>query len=148
VQLGILQLAAEPVSADVPVAATCPLEAERCLHLVSVFHSCATLDYLGISALISTSVLTLQHQGLRCRPSADLVYGTATCVLGCLGLYLPWKSWFNKRENKNYRISFFLALSAAGVAPMLHISALYGVGPTWRFFSTSSADIGEAEAES
>ena len=108
----------------------------------NVFHSCATLDYLGISALISSSVLTLTHQGFRCYPAEDLLYNTVTCIFGALGLYLPWQAWFNKREYKNTRIGFFMLLATAGIAPMAHMAWSFGTGPTWRFFSRSlQADI-------
>lgn len=56
----------------------------------SVFHSCATLDYLGISALISTSIISLTHAGFRCNPAMDLTYNLATSIFGLLGMYLPW----------------------------------------------------------
>lgn len=104
----------------------------------TVFHSCATLDYLGISALISTSILTLTHQGFRCLPAEDLMYNTATCLFGALGLYLPWQAWFNERKNKNWRIGFFLLLSGAGFAPMVHMGLSYGATSTWHFFSGSA----------
>ena len=104
----------------------------------AVFHSCATLDYLGISALISSSILTLTHQGFRCAPGVDLTYNTATCLLGALGLYLPWQAWFNQRKNKNKRIAFFLLLAGAGAAPMAHMAGLYGAGNTWYFYRESS----------
>lgn len=56
----------------------------------SVFQSCATLDYLGISALISTSIISLTHAAFRCDPATDLAYNVMTCVFGGLGMYLPW----------------------------------------------------------
>jgi len=98
-------------------------------------HSCATLDYLGISSLISSSILTLTHQGFRCRRTEDFAYNTTTCLIGALGLYLPWKEWFNKRGNKNYRIAFFLAMSGAGAAPLIHFAGLFGIKDTWKFYS-------------
>lgn len=102
---------------------------------LAVFHSCATLDYLGISSLISTSILTLTHQGFRCKHREGFYYNIAISAIGLLGLYLPWRPWFNRPDKKSARIAFFLAMSAAGTAPLFHFASLFGLHDTWKFYS-------------
>jgi adiponectin receptor len=104
---------------------------------IGIFRRSACLDYVGISSLISASILTMVHYAFYCRPDLSLLYGSFISALGIFGMIIPWIAWFDNRENKAYRISFFLCMCASALVPMAHAAWLYGLKETVVFFSQS-----------
>ncbi|GAA95098.1 uncharacterized protein L969DRAFT_95931 [Mixia osmundae IAM 14324] len=142
-----------PIETDLPyspmdrfVNALFLVAAIKCLVLSAIWHlfaGCASrrvfigtacLDYIGISALIAASVISLTWYGLRCNEEIAMPYIYFIGAVGLLGMYLPWKEWFNKRENKGWRIAFFLSMCASAVAPQAHMAWMYGLVETITFF--------------
>ncbi|WVO14646.1 hypothetical protein L204_102283 [Cryptococcus depauperatus] len=86
----------------------------------------ACVDYIGISWLIAASFGTVVYNGFYCQSHLVLFYCSINFLCGGLGSYLPFQRWFNERRNKHLRISFFLFLCFAMVAPMAHMFFQYG----------------------
>jgi adiponectin receptor len=105
---------------------------------IHVFRRSACLDYVGISALISSSILTMVHYAFYCRPDLSVLYCSVVGLLGLVGMVIPFVEWFDKRENKAYRVLFFLCMCASAFVPMSHAALLYGVKEAVVFFSQYS----------
>ncbi len=56
-----------------------------------------------------------------------LFYSFTTLLVGLAGAILPWAEWFNKRENKNWRIAVFLTMCFTAVAPFSHAAFEHGL---------------------
>ena len=70
------------------------------------------------------------HYGFYCQPALAHAYIGFIAVCGAIGVCMPWSSWFNKRENKGYRIAFFLTLCGSIIVPQMHMIWRYGVVDT------------------
>lgn len=58
-----------------------------------VFNGSACLDYVGVSALICSSIFTMIWYGLYCRPDLLQIYATVAFGVGIAGIILPWQAW-------------------------------------------------------
>ncbi|KAI0277384.1 hemolysin-III related-domain-containing protein [Russula aff. rugulosa BPL654] len=67
---------------------------------------CAKFDYVGIAWLISGSVGTIIYYGFQCNTNAR-------------STVIPFWDWFDRAENKKWRIIFFL--SSTDLYPICHI---------------------------
>ncbi|KAJ7873821.1 hemolysin-III related-domain-containing protein [Mycena olivaceomarginata] len=141
---------AGPLPAD---EALFTLFALACLACSSLWHTmagcahkrgmetCARIDYVGIGWLIAMSIATVVHHGyatLAAWPAYHPV-GAACLVLcaaaGVSGNVLPFCDWFNRVENRLWRLAFFVGISFSAVAPMGGIAVLSGWGVMWRFIA-------------
>ncbi|KAJ7605447.1 hemolysin-III related-domain-containing protein [Mycena polygramma] len=90
---------------------------------------CARLDYVGIGWLISASIGTIVHYGYRDtgHPHLECLF-LGLCLLMALGgSVLPFVAWFDRYENRLYRLAFFLALVLSAAAPVAGLAVLCGV---------------------
>lgn len=97
--------------------------------------SLACLDYVGISVLIAASIVTMEWHGFYCSPTLQACYVGFTSSLGILGVIIPWFPWFDRVENRAYRIMFFLGIAISGIVPISHIIYSQSFWRTWTFFS-------------
>lgn len=97
--------------------------------------SLACLDYVGISVLIAASIVTMEWHGFYCNPTSQICYVSFTSALGVLGVVIPWFAWFDKVENRKYRIMFFLGIAISGAVPVSHIVYAQSMSRTWSFFN-------------
>ncbi|KAI9228801.1 MAG: hemolysin-III related-domain-containing protein [Piptocephalis tieghemiana] len=93
----------------------------------------ATLDYMGISLLITASLLVTEYYGFYCMDGPRNAYMLATAVMGLVGSILPWFPWFDEREYRGVRVSVFLLMGAAGIFPIFHAGLTRGLIPTLNF---------------
>ncbi|KAJ6613882.1 hemolysin-III related-domain-containing protein [Mycena sp. CBHHK59/15] len=88
---------------------------------------CARVDYVGIGWLISASVATIVHYGYACRPHLGYPF-LALCLCTALtGSVLPFMAWFDKHENRLFRLAFFLVLVSSAIAPIAGIVVLHSM---------------------
>lgn len=97
--------------------------------------SLACLDYVGISVLIAASIVTMEWHGFYCNPTSQMFYVGFTAALGLIGVVIPWFPWFDRVENRRYRIMFFLGIAISGILPITHITYTQSLIRTWHFFS-------------
>lgn len=109
-----------------------------CLLFSSIFHtlsghacdkrvSCgASMDYTGISTLISASLATIVWHISYCEPHLQQCYMALILALSAACVVLPWTEWFSAPERRLLRLGLFVTHAAAGCLPVLHIAYLKG----------------------
>lgn len=102
---------------------------------LSAMQSLACLDYVGISVLIAATIVTVEFHGFRCSPLAQVAYAGFTTTLGVVGVIVPWFAWFDKVENRGWKIAFFLGIAVSGVVPFTHLMFAQSFSRTWTFFT-------------
>ncbi|BFZ55701.1 inc metabolism membrane protein [Savitreella phatthalungensis] len=101
----------------------------------------ACMDYVGISVLIAASIVTMEYHGFYCSPGYQAAYVGFTAALGLMGIVIPWFEWFDRVENRHYRIMFFLGIAISGALPVAHIMASQSVLRTLSFFAPVTKSI-------
>ncbi|EEB07006.1 hemolysin-III family protein [Schizosaccharomyces japonicus yFS275] len=95
---------------------------------LKAMHRAACMDYLGISVLIAASIMSVEFYGFSCFPKMRNVFLFFTGSLGVIGIYTPWKDWFNDNKYRHVKIAFFVGLACSGFAPlltMIHMRGFY-----------------------
>lgn len=118
------------------------LGAFTCLILSSTFHCLKThslriailgnkLDYLGIVALIVSSMISIMYYGFF--DSGKFFYGfsTLTLVFGIACAIASLSDTFRSREWRPYRAALFVAFGLSAVLPIFSGVAVYGFKETW-----------------
>ncbi|KAF8172357.1 hypothetical protein K438DRAFT_1521805, partial [Mycena galopus ATCC 62051] len=105
--------------------------------------TCVRVDYVGIGWLIAVSIGTIVHHGYACVvPELAHVGGEKIIGAGCLllcaaagvsGNVLPFCDWFNRVENRLWRLAFFVGISFSALAPLAGIVWLQGWDVMWSF---------------
>ena len=95
----------------------------------------ACVDYSGISLLIAASNMSVQHVAFYCDPTSRWIWVGATAALGIIGVVVPWHPFFNRKEIAWLRVAFYVTLGAAGIAPILQLSATKGTGWALYFYA-------------
>ncbi|KAG7446612.1 HlyIII-domain-containing protein [Guyanagaster necrorhizus] len=118
-----------------------------CLFCSSVWHTmsgcahhgsmqfCAKVDYIGIGWLISASVASVVYYGFQCHPSINQIFLALCVTTGLAGNVFPFMEWFNRQENRIWRVLFFVALALSSIAPLATYSMLYSPLQTFYFVS-------------
>lgn len=76
----------------------------------------ACFDYTGITILIISSIITTEHLALYDHPIYKYGFVAFSLLSGVVGVVLAWHPFFDKPESRPFRILFFIALSALGIA--------------------------------
>ncbi|KAF9357625.1 hypothetical protein BGX34_009282 [Mortierella sp. NVP85] len=119
----------------------------KCLLMSSLWHTfaqiahegtmkcMACLDYVGISVLIAASVVVTEYYGFYCESLFRNSYIIATSLFGVAGVVIPWLSFFDQKETRWLRITFFISMAASALLPVFHLMVIQGAGPTleWIF---------------
>ncbi|KAF9960355.1 hypothetical protein BGZ65_012448 [Modicella reniformis] len=119
----------------------------KCLLMSSLWHTfaqiahegtmkcMACLDYVGISILIAASVVVTEYYGFYCESLFRNSYIIATTLFGVAGVVVPWLSWFDQKETRWLRITFFVSMAASALLPVFHLMLIQGAGATleWLF---------------
>ncbi|KAF9550867.1 hypothetical protein EC957_011414 [Mortierella hygrophila] len=119
----------------------------KCLLMSSLWHTfaqiahegtmkcMACLDYVGISVLIAASVVVTEYYGFYCESTFRNSYIAATALFGVAGVVIPWLSWFDQKETRWLRITFFISMAASALLPVFHLMLIQGAAPTleWIF---------------
>ncbi|KAJ7847507.1 hemolysin-III related-domain-containing protein [Mycena olivaceomarginata] len=87
---------------------------------------CARVDYVGIGWLISASIGTIVYYGYAAHPHLAYPFLALCLLMAVTGSILPFMAWFDRYENRLWRLSFFLALVFCAAAPVAGIALLYG----------------------
>ncbi|EMD37295.1 G-protein coupled receptor [Gelatoporia subvermispora B] len=133
----------QPVQ-DTPVLAFTAF-AMLCLFSSSLWHTmagcahpqgmdlCARVDYVGIGWLIAASVGTIVYYGFQCDSIASKIFLGFCFAMGVSGSILPFTNWFNEKEYRTYRISFFVALAMTAIAPLAYLAYLHSASAMLQF---------------
>jgi channel protein (hemolysin III family) len=104
-----------------------------CHARIKVMKRAATLDYIGISLLISASVFCAVYYGFYCDPMKARLYMSAVGLAGLVGFVLPWFDWFDRKEYRLVRLGIFIFMAAVGVFPVAHLVQARGFEATFQF---------------
>ncbi|KAI9591623.1 hemolysin-III related-domain-containing protein [Syncephalis fuscata] len=102
---------------------------------LTVMKRAATLDYIGISLLISASVMVTAYYGFYCDESLARLYMTTAGIVGAIGFVLPWFDWFDSKEFRLVRTGIFVLMGGAGLFPLLHLINSRGLEATFHFIT-------------
>lgn len=105
-----------------------------CFAKLPVRSSCASIDYTGITILISSSVITSEYCSLYHFPNLQKIVMAFTVLCGCGGLLLNWSSYFERPECRPLRIGFFVGLAFVGITTFIVMCFNEGVMVSLRFF--------------
>lgn len=100
-----------------------------------VFEMFACVDYTGIAWLVAASIWTIIYNSFYCQPNLALAYSISTFVVGLVGAVVPFMEFFNRRENKIWRIAMFLSMCFTGLLPFSHAAYEHGLLKTAAFLS-------------
>ncbi|KAI8144154.1 hemolysin-III related-domain-containing protein [Fennellomyces sp. T-0311] len=129
------------------------LSALKCLFCSSVYHTfichsrhaiksfTATLDYIGISILITASVLVTEYYGFYCQPVPKMRYMIFTVVVGSAGVIMPFFKLWDTKEYRLLRISVFLSMAFSSIVPVLHLISMNGFVATLSFFHMAGISV-------
>lgn len=105
-----------------------------CIANLPVRARCASVDYTGITILISSSVITAEYCSLYHYPNLQKTIMAFTVLCGLGGLTLNWSSYFDRPESRPLRIGFFLGLAFVGISTFLAMCYNEGVMVSSKFF--------------
>ncbi|RUS23678.1 hemolysin-III related-domain-containing protein [Jimgerdemannia flammicorona] len=121
------------------------LAAAKCLVCSTLYHTfichhqhniktfAATLDYIGIAALITASVLVMEYYGFYCAGAMRDRYMSVTALFGLAGLVLPFFQWWDTPRCRPLRIAVFLTMGMSGSLPLVHLVITHGFFATGTF---------------
>lgn len=116
-----------------------------CLLCSSVYHTfvchsahhiksfTATLDYIGITFLITASISTIVHFGFYCDPVSRNRYMIFSCLIGSIGVILPFFRFFDTKRYRPLRIGLFVAMAFSSIVPLLHLITVKGFMDSFEF---------------
>ncbi|KAG2199345.1 hypothetical protein INT46_001659 [Mucor plumbeus] len=93
----------------------------------------ATLDYIGITFLITASISMVVHFGFYCDPIPRTRYMLFSCLIGSIGVILPFFRFFDTKRYRPLRIGLFVAMAFSSVVPLLHLTTVKGTIATGTF---------------
>ncbi|KAG0174623.1 hypothetical protein DFQ30_003611 [Apophysomyces sp. BC1015] len=143
----------EASAGDRTVVMTFCLAALKCLFCSSIYHTfichshynvksfTATLDYIGISFLITASILVTEYYGFYCSPVARMRYMVFTGFVGSIGIVTPFFKFWDTKPYRPLRISVFLAMAFSSIVPVLHLFSLKGSVLTLAFLKPAGVSV-------
>ncbi|KAG9285073.1 hypothetical protein G9A89_009884 [Geosiphon pyriformis] len=96
----------------------------------------ATFDYIGISLLITASILITEYYSFYCSPYIRAFYMTFTFLTGLVpitcSILFPW---WDTKDYRSYRLATFIMLGSSGIFPLSHLIHVQGLVHVWHFVS-------------
>ncbi|KAJ1976170.1 inc metabolism membrane protein [Dimargaris xerosporica] len=117
----------------------------KCLLCSTMYHTfchhshlgtmrCAVmLDYIGISVLITASIMTVVYYSYYCTPYYQSLYLILSLMVGALGICLSTFSWFDHTDYRHIRVTVFVLMSVMGICPLIQLAYTYGSHPVLEF---------------
>lgn len=93
----------------------------------------ATLDYIGITFLITASISTIVHFGFYCDPVSRNRYLMFSCLIGSIGVILPFFRFFDTKRYRPLRIGLFVVMAFSSIVPLLHLITVKGFVHSFEF---------------
>ncbi|CEG67218.1 hypothetical protein RMATCC62417_03680 [Rhizopus microsporus] len=93
----------------------------------------ATLDYIGITFLITASICVIVHFGFYCDPTSRNRYMIFSCLIGSIGVILPFFRFFDTKRYRPLRIGLFVAMAFSSIVPLLHMITAKGWTESFEF---------------
>ncbi|KAJ1977631.1 inc metabolism membrane protein [Dimargaris verticillata] len=119
----------------------------KCLLCSTMYHTfchhshlgtmrCAVmLDYIGISVLITASIMTVVYYSYYCTPFYQSLYLALSLLVGAVGISLSTFSWFDHTDYRHVRVTIFVLMSVLGILPLTQLAYTYGTHPVLEFIT-------------
>jgi len=101
----------------------------------------ATFDYIGISVLITASILTTEHYGFYCNPTLRTFYLTFTALTGLVPILCSFFTFWDTQPYRLFRVAVFILLGSSGIVPFYHQVEYKGFDAAWHFISPIFSSI-------
>ncbi|KAI9281047.1 hemolysin-III related-domain-containing protein [Sporodiniella umbellata] len=101
----------------------------------------ATLDYIGITFLITASISTIVHFGFYCDPISRNYYMVFSSLIGSIGVILPFFRFFDTKRYRPLRIGLFVAMAFSSIVPLLHLATVKGLADSFEFLKPALMGI-------
>lgn len=95
---------------------------------------CASVDYTGITMLITCSVISTEYVTLHNHPRLLTVYIVFLVLCGMIGMVFNWIPYFDRPECRYLRIGFFVGLAFLGATSILCMLFYEGFAAAFGFF--------------
>ncbi|KAJ1651706.1 inc metabolism membrane protein [Dispira simplex] len=102
---------------------------------LSTMRCAVMLDYIGISVLITASIIPVSYYGFYCDPASCTFYTIFTLLVGTTGTILSSFPWFDRSEYRYVRVIVFVLMGASGAIPMLHLAYDRGLVATSHYIA-------------
>lgn len=112
-----------------------------CFSKIDPYHLNSVQDYIGISILITASVLVTEYYGFYCRPAAQTRYMLFTTVVGSAGVVMPFSKMWDTKEYRSVRVSVFLSMAFSSIVPVIHLIVLNGFFSSLWFFHLAAVSV-------
>lgn len=96
---------------------------------------------MGISFLITASVLVTEYYGYYCRPMTRLKYMVFTTAVGSIGVFAPFLEKWDTKALRPLRIAVFVSMAVSSAVPVFHLAYLNGLKATWAFFELAAISV-------
>lgn len=96
---------------------------------------------MGISFLITASVLVTEYYGYYCRPVTRMGYMVFTTAVGSIGVLAPFLEKWDTKALRPLRIAVFVSMAVSSAVPVLHLAYLNGLKDTWTFFELAAVSV-------
>lgn len=96
---------------------------------------------MGISFLITASVLMIEYYGYYCRPVTRAGYMIFTTAVGSIGVFAPFLEKWDTKALRPLRIAVFVSMAVSSAVPVFHLAVLNGPKATWDFFQVASISV-------
>ncbi|CAB4390142.1 unnamed protein product [Rhizophagus irregularis] len=112
----------------------------HCAH-IPVMKCAATFDYIGISLLITASILITEYYSFYCSTSLSVFYITFTSLSGLVPIACSMFPWFDTKQFRLFRVVLFIMLGCSGLFPLAHKILLHGFDHTFNFIQPIISSI-------
>jgi adiponectin receptor len=103
--------------------------------------SCASVDLMGVTIMISATNIITQYTAFYCSPSLQSVYLSLTILCAIASLILGWSPKFRHPDLAFVRVIVFTLLGVVGLLPMPHLWFSEGWERAWRLYKPVWVDV-------
>ncbi|CAG8983915.1 hypothetical protein HYALB_00006882 [Hymenoscyphus albidus] len=101
----------------------------------------ACVDYIGISLLVTASIISTEYFAFYCEPLSRYLYMGLTAILGGVVLVCTTHPTFNHPNMALVRVAAFVTLGASGFIPAGQLVFTRGVDWVWQFYAPITKSI-------
>lgn len=101
----------------------------------------ACVDYIGISLLVTASIISTEYFAFYCEPLSRYLYMGLTAILGGVVLVCTTHPTFNHPNMALVRVGAFVTLGASGFIPAGQLAFTRGPDWVWEFYAPITKSI-------
>ncbi|KAF2112433.1 hemolysin-III related-domain-containing protein [Lophiotrema nucula] len=106
----------------------------KCHHDPHFMISCASVDLMGVTVMISAMNVVTQYAAFYCSHTTQTTWLSLTALCGTTSLLLGWSPTFRHPDLAWVRVVVFTLLGIVGLLPIGHLAFTEGWGRAWTFY--------------